>query len=74
MFCYRLHQVPGAQYETAATRKFLHGRTETIRSCSSESIDFARAMLNPSSTSLQRVAALKTAITSHKDYTVQVHL
>uniref|UniRef100_A0A1B6C065 Choline/carnitine acyltransferase domain-containing protein n=1 Tax=Clastoptera arizonana TaxID=38151 RepID=A0A1B6C065_9HEMI len=68
---YRIHNTPAAQYETAATRKFLHGRTETIRSCSVESVEFARTMLNPSSTPLQKVAALKSAITAHKDYTVQ---
>ncbi|CAG2068926.1 unnamed protein product, partial [Timema podura] len=32
----RLHKTPGAHYESAGLRKFIHGRTETIRSCSQE--------------------------------------
>lgn len=33
-----------ATYETASTRLFLHGRTETIRTLSVESVAFVRAM------------------------------
>lgn len=36
-----------ATYETALTRLFKHGRTETIRSLSSDSRQFVLAMLNP---------------------------
>lgn len=68
---YRLHKIPGAQYETASTRKFLHGRTETIRSCSVESVNFAERMLNPSSTKDDKILALKSAIDAHKNYTLQ---
>lgn len=71
MVC-RLHNVPGAHYETASTRMFLHGRTETIRSCSVESVEFAKTMLNSAATPLQKVLALKKAVTAHKDYTLQV--
>ena len=31
-------------YETGTTRKFVHGRTETIRSLTNEARDFCRAM------------------------------
>ncbi|KAJ1669190.1 Carnitine O-acetyltransferase mitochondrial, partial [Spiromyces aspiralis] len=44
---YRLHGQPCATYETASTRAFLHGRTETIRSCSSESLAFTKAFDDP---------------------------
>jgi carnitine O-acetyltransferase len=33
-----------ATYETASTRRFLHGRTETARACSAEAAAFVRAM------------------------------
>ena len=31
-------------YETATTRHFYHGRTETVRSCTDEAISFAKAL------------------------------
>ena len=37
----RMHTEPTAIYESASTRAFLHGRTETIRSLSTESWQFA---------------------------------
>ncbi|KAJ3272524.1 hypothetical protein HDV01_005475 [Terramyces sp. JEL0728] len=37
---YRLHQKPTAVYESASTRFFKHGRTETGRSMSNESLEF----------------------------------
>ncbi|KAI4464457.1 carnitine o-acyltransferase [Holotrichia oblita] len=68
---YRIHQTPGAHYESAATRKYIHGRTETIRSCSIESINFAKIMLDSSKSDSDKVNALKAAINSHKKYTVE---
>lgn len=68
---YRLHNTPGAHYESAATRMYVGGRTETIRSCSIESIEFAKTMLNSQSTPKDKISALKSAINSHKNYTVQ---
>jgi len=38
-----------ATYESASTRGFLHGRTETIRSVTTDSRVFVRAMLDPKS-------------------------
>lgn len=69
---YRLHKVPGAHYESASTRRFLHGRTETIRSCSVESIRFAQKMLSNKFNRNDRIIALKDAVLSHKNYTVEV--
>ncbi|XP_058062571.1 carnitine O-acetyltransferase-like [Anopheles bellator] len=65
---YRLHRVPGAHYESAQNRMYLHGRTETIRSCSTESIAFARAMLDPQCDGPSKLAAMKGAIEAHKAY------
>jgi carnitine O-octanoyltransferase len=37
---------PAPTYETATTRQFYHGRTETVRSCTSEAIEFCKEMCN----------------------------
>ncbi|XP_053675184.1 carnitine O-acetyltransferase [Anopheles nili] len=65
---YRLHRVPGAHYESAQNRMFMHGRTETIRSCSVESIAFAQAMLDAKRDGNAKVEAMKAAINAHKAY------
>ncbi|XP_071441839.1 carnitine O-acetyltransferase-like [Hetaerina americana] len=65
---YRINKEPGAHYETASTRKYEDGRTETIRSCSIESVAFARAMLGNKSNE-EKVKALQEAVNSHKQYT-----
>lgn len=51
---------------------FIHGRTETIRSCSMESVAFAKAMCSPPNTvsDQEKVQLLKEAVKAHKDYTV----
>ncbi|XP_022123060.2 carnitine O-acetyltransferase isoform X1 [Pieris rapae] len=67
---YRLHKTPGAHYESAATRMYAGGRTETIRSCSVESIEFAKTMLHPQATPKEKLNALKNAVNAHKNYTV----
>lgn len=40
---YRHYGKPCPTYESASTRKFLTGRTETVRSCSVESVAFTKA-------------------------------
>ncbi|XP_053289021.1 peroxisomal carnitine O-octanoyltransferase isoform X1 [Pleuronectes platessa] len=45
---YRMHKRPGSCYETAMTRKFYHGRTETMRPCTQEAVNWCRAMIDPS--------------------------
>lgn len=66
----RMHNEPGAHYETAQIRMFIHGRTETIRSCSIESVAFAEAMCDPSVSNPEKVALLRAAVNAHKNYTV----
>ncbi|CAD7085804.1 unnamed protein product [Hermetia illucens] len=66
---FKLHKVPGAQYESAHLRMYPGGRTETIRSCSVESVCFACSMLTECSEE-QRVERLKNAVKAHRDYTL----
>eukprot|EP00667_Euglena_gracilis_P002920 EG_transcript_2927 len=40
---YKMFGKPAATYEAASTRQFLHGRTETVRSCTQESLEFCKA-------------------------------
>ena len=54
-----------ATYESATTRRFSHGRTETIRSCSEQSADFCKAMDNNDLDDLQRFSALAAALQEH---------
>jgi carnitine O-acetyltransferase len=71
---HRLHNEPAAHYESAGTRLFYRGRTETIRSCSVESVHFAKTMLDPNSSYEDKKQALLAAVKSHKDYTIQVKI
>lgn len=41
---YKMFGQPCATYESGSTRKFYHGRTETIRSCTSAALAFCQAM------------------------------
>ena len=38
---------PASTYETASTRRFYRGRTETVRTCSPELVAWCQAMTNP---------------------------
>uniref|UniRef100_A0A3Q2C7U0 Peroxisomal carnitine O-octanoyltransferase n=1 Tax=Cyprinodon variegatus TaxID=28743 RepID=A0A3Q2C7U0_CYPVA len=44
---YKLHKKPGSCYETATTRRFYHGRTETMRPCTQEAVNWCKAMMDP---------------------------
>jgi hypothetical protein len=41
---YRHYGAFRATYESAQTRQFYHGRTETVRSCTKESVEFVKIM------------------------------
>lgn len=62
---YRLYREPGSCYETAMTRKFYHGRTETMRPCTAAALDWCRAMLHPSCDSNARRKAMFLAFNKH---------
>ncbi|KAI7818178.1 Choline/Carnitine o-acyltransferase-domain-containing protein [Gamsiella multidivaricata] len=66
---YRKHGELVATYESAATRKYRHGRTETARSCSKESKAFCEAMDNPEMGLKARAAACRAAVARHAQYT-----
>ncbi|OCH94373.1 acyltransferase ChoActase/COT/CPT [Obba rivulosa] len=54
-----------ATYETALTRLFQHGRTETIRTLSTDSRAFVLAMCDPAVSNQTRYALLRRAIQTH---------
>jgi hypothetical protein len=65
------HRLHGGQapptYESCSTRGFLRGRTETIRSCTSDSAAFAQAMLDPSVGKAERRGLFVTAVGTQLD-------
>ncbi|KAI8615629.1 acyltransferase ChoActase/COT/CPT [Chytriomyces sp. MP71] len=65
---YRIHKrLPGV-YETASTRKYLFGRTETCRSLSSASAAFVRGFEDPSLPPALKLDLLRAACKSHVEY------
>ncbi|XP_041478460.1 peroxisomal carnitine O-octanoyltransferase-like isoform X2 [Lytechinus variegatus] len=56
---------PGAAYETATTRQFYHGRTDTMRSCTMEAIDWCKAMLDSQAESSHQLSLLRRAHDKH---------
>ncbi|KAI8897824.1 acyltransferase ChoActase/COT/CPT [Globomyces pollinis-pini] len=65
---YRLHGYCAGVYETASTRKYLHGRTETCRSLTPASQAFVEAFDNPNFTALEKYALFQKAATAHVEY------
>ncbi|XP_038078103.1 peroxisomal carnitine O-octanoyltransferase-like isoform X2 [Patiria miniata] len=64
---YMLHHKPVPTYETATTRQFYHGRTETLRVCTSEAVEWCQAMLDPSKSMSERRALFLVAIRKHDE-------
>ena len=52
-------------YETATTRQFYNGRTETVRSCTKEAIEFAKALDVGDKNPNEVRALFMTAINKH---------
>jgi carnitine O-acetyltransferase len=55
-------------YESAATRRFQQGRTETCRSVSDASVAWCNAMADPSVDDKTRVELLRKAVEAHVEY------
>ncbi|ORX77487.1 acyltransferase ChoActase/COT/CPT [Basidiobolus meristosporus CBS 931.73] len=55
-------------YETASTRTFAFGRTETVRVCSSDSVAFVEAFDDNSIDDREKLILFKKAIESHLEY------
>ncbi|XP_058518694.1 carnitine O-palmitoyltransferase 1, liver isoform [Ochotona princeps] len=53
-------------YEASMTRLFREGRTETVRSCTTESCNFVLAMMDPTQTVEQRLQLFKLASEKHQ--------
>lgn len=54
-------------YESSMTRMFRDGRTETVRSCTSEAVAFVRAMEDVDATNAQRLALFRKAAEKHQN-------
>jgi carnitine O-acetyltransferase len=65
---YKANGVNRPTYESAATRAFAQGRTETCRSVSLESVDFCKTMENPNATNAEKVTAGRKALDAHVKY------
>ncbi|KAI9595103.1 acyltransferase ChoActase/COT/CPT [Syncephalis fuscata] len=65
---YRQHGRPCPTYESASTRLFLHGRTETVRSCSIDSLAFTQGFDDPSLSVQEKRELLKKALNAHVEY------
>ena len=59
-----------ATYESATTRRYAAGRTETVRSCSAASVAFCEAMADGASGHAARLAALAKALRKHGEWLV----
>ncbi|KAL1925629.1 uncharacterized protein VTP21DRAFT_512 [Calcarisporiella thermophila] len=66
---YRMMGRVNATYESAATRRYRHGRTETIRSVTNESKRWLEAMVDPNTSDEERTTLLRKAIDKHVEYT-----
>ncbi|XP_072858465.2 carnitine O-palmitoyltransferase 1, muscle isoform isoform X1 [Pogona vitticeps] len=53
-------------YEASMTRLFREGRTETVRSCTSESTAFVRSMMNPNCSPSECLQLFKVAAEKHQ--------
>ncbi|KAK6754822.1 hypothetical protein RB195_013669 [Necator americanus] len=55
-------------YEPAVMRLYRDGRTETVRSCSMESCDFVRSMIDENESDQKRMLLLRKACDRHQAY------
>jgi carnitine O-acetyltransferase len=62
---FRLKGKVGSTYESSNTKKFYHGRTETIRSCSKDSKAFCETFMDSKATSKDKFDAFKKACETH---------
>ncbi|KAG7332125.1 hypothetical protein KOW79_003959 [Hemibagrus wyckioides] len=66
---YRIYNVCCPTYESASLRMFKLGRTEAVRSTSTESLKFVQAMDDESKQTAEKLALLEKAINVHRNYT-----
>jgi len=63
---YRMHGEPAPTYESASTRIYSRGRTDTIRSCTIESLELCQAMVDDDVSAATKLSKLLTAIDVHR--------
>ena len=67
---YKMYGKNRPTYESAATRKFQEGRTETMRTVSDESVAFTKAFHDPTVPREEVVKILRTALAQHTKNTL----
>ncbi|CAG8462315.1 479_t:CDS:10 [Dentiscutata heterogama] len=67
---YKHYREPCPTYESASTRGFLHGRTETVRTCSVDTVAFTKAFCDPNVRKDEKISLLTKAIKSHIEYMI----
>ncbi|KAI2602856.1 acyltransferase ChoActase/COT/CPT [Hypoxylon sp. NC1633] len=65
---YKMYGKNRPTYESAATRRFQQGRTETCRTVSDESVAFCLAMADPEASDMDRQDLLRKALAAHIEY------
>ncbi|KAB5535250.1 carnitine O-acetyltransferase-like protein [Coniochaeta sp. 2T2.1] len=65
---YKMYGKNRPTYESAATRRFQLGRTETCRSVSIDSVAWCNSMADPAAEDKDRIDLLRKAVTSHVEY------
>lgn len=65
---YKAFGVCRPTYESAATRRFQLGRTETCRSVSVESLNFVKTFEDANATAAEKIAAARAAFNAHVKY------
>lgn len=63
---YTMHGKPAPTYVTAATRQFYHGRTETMRSCFTEILDWVHAMVEDKNSPREKLNLMQIAADKFK--------
>ncbi|CAG8795353.1 7698_t:CDS:2 [Dentiscutata erythropus] len=67
---YKCYSESCSTYETASTRGFLHGRLETLRTCSVDTTAFTKAFCDPNIEQDEIISLLMKAIKSHTKYII----
>jgi hypothetical protein len=68
----RMYGLSVPTYESGSLRRFHHGRTDTIRSCSQESVAFCRVAVDEHVPTSEKTRLLRLAISAHSKYTEKV--
>ncbi|XP_070566738.1 peroxisomal carnitine O-octanoyltransferase-like [Ptychodera flava] len=62
---HKMHGKPAPTYETATTRQYYHGRTETVRPCTQEAVEWCRAMLDPNAPASTKLQLFQKSVEKH---------